>query len=382
MPALTNDEIRARIADGSIFAITVDTSIFDRYGANLGYPALRKLDQFKDGHVRVILSEVIEGEIVAHVRAAAIETQRALKTALKKHKLRWSLSDQASAIPEGFALAGNPAAEAQRQVDDFVAAVGAEIVSATAPDTVAPEVLRRYFAVEPPFETSEKKKHEFPDAFALLTLEARAEKEQKLILCVSADKGWRDYAESSERLVFMDDLDQALSLFNEADHAFAEELMQRLRAGTAPALLHDIETAIQARLDDFDWMIDAHSPLDVDFEPLSAALQYLDLDGAEPTVIAADGESVTFIVKLEALVSFEASFTYSVRDSIDRDYVNLGSEDEQVEKTISFEVAIVVNREQEDEPEAAEVEVAKHRFEVDFGYVEPFRNEDPSHEKY
>lgn len=382
MPTLTDDDIRDRIADGSIFAISVDTSIFDRYGCNLGYAALRKLDQFQGKHIRVLLSEVIEGEVVAHIRSAAAETQRALKTALKKHKLRWAITDQAPAVAAGLALAGTPAAEAQRQMDDFVALLGAEIVSATDLDTIAPEVLRRYFAFEPPFEDSEKKKHEFPDAFALLSLEASAEEEDKLILCVSADNGWKDFAEASNRLVCIDDLDRALSLFNEADHAFADAVVTRLKAGTAPALLADIESSIQARLDDFDWMIDAHSPLQLDIEPLSAALQSVNLDEVEPTVIAADADFVTFIVKLDALVSFEAIFSYSVRDSVDRDYVGLGSEEEEVEKTIGFEVAVTMAREQDGEPAATEVQVAKQRFEVDFGYVEPFRNEDPTHEKY
>jgi hypothetical protein len=34
------------------------------------------------------------------------------------------------------------------------------------------------------------------------------------------------------------------------------------------------------------------------------------------------------------------------------------------------------------EPHIIDVEVAKKRLEVDFGYVQPFSNEDPTFEKY
>ena len=46
----------------------------------------------------------------------------------------------------------------------------ANAVPANANEEVPAELLRRYFATEPPFEHGERKKHEFPDAFALLSL--------------------------------------------------------------------------------------------------------------------------------------------------------------------------------------------------------------------
>lgn len=76
MPTLNEDDIRARIADGSIVGITLDTSIFDRYGCNLKFPLLTSLDQFNGGAVRVVFSEIIISEVSRHIVDSAGETFR------------------------------------------------------------------------------------------------------------------------------------------------------------------------------------------------------------------------------------------------------------------------------------------------------------------
>ena len=60
------------------------------------------------------------------------------------------------------------------------------------------EVIRRYFATEPPFSTKERKKSEFPDALALLSLERWATQNKSLVLLVSADGDWKKLVEQSE----------------------------------------------------------------------------------------------------------------------------------------------------------------------------------------
>ena len=99
-------------------------------------------------------------------------------------------------------------------------------------------------------------------------------------------------------------------------------------------------------------------------------------------MIAVDGETVTFTVRIDALIGFEALFSFYVTDSIDRDDVSLGSKEAYVERTLPFELTITADRSLEEGPVFHEVEVTKKRFEVDFGYVEAFPNEDPTQDKY
>jgi hypothetical protein len=58
------------------------------------------------------------------------------------------------------------------------------------------------------------------------------------------------------------------------------------------------------------------------------------------------------------------------------------SEVYSTEDYIEFQLAITVSRNMSPELHVIDVEVAKKRLEVDFGYVQPFPNEDPTFEKY
>ena len=63
MPQLDIDEIKSLISKNGIYALTLDTSVFDRYGNNLDHTALRALDQFKHGQIKVILSIFLESPL-------------------------------------------------------------------------------------------------------------------------------------------------------------------------------------------------------------------------------------------------------------------------------------------------------------------------------
>jgi hypothetical protein len=67
MPTMSESEIKAKIADGAIFAVSVDTAVFDKYSCNLDFKVLNKLDQFKTGPIKVILSEIVVNEIKTHI---------------------------------------------------------------------------------------------------------------------------------------------------------------------------------------------------------------------------------------------------------------------------------------------------------------------------
>jgi len=54
----------------------------------------------------------------------------------------------------------------------------------------------------------------------------------------------------------------------------------------------------------------------------------------------------------------------------------------QVSETHRFELVLTVRREIDPEPEPIEITVAPPKLSVDFGHVDPFPGEDPTHEKY
>ncbi len=382
MPNLSRNDIKARIADGSIFAISIDTAIFDGLQGQFDNAVLKRLNQFHVRDVRVVFSEIVAREIKRHVALAAKETQRALNKALRRHTNRWKLPAPDDA-GDPLAIKADADVLAAAQFDGFLETVKGEIAPATGNLELSAEVLSRYFSEAPPFGESDKRKHEFPDAFALLSLEALAREEGRLMLCVASDKGWQDFASQSEHLVCVKDLEDALSYFNDAYQALAKEVVAAWRESKGGDFIDEVDRAFEYRLDDLNFHATGDADVDFETEPIEAALQFVNPQTiGPPTVIAADADTITFTVSVEALVHFSALFHFFVTDSIDKDHVSLGSEEATVEKTIHFDLTVTADRKLDDEPIFHEVEVANRPFDVDFGYVEAFPHENPEHEKY
>ena len=383
MPELTDTDIETRIADGRILGLSIDTDVFDQFGCNLDFTTLQKLDQFRNGVVQVFLSEIVVCELANHISRDATEAQRSLKTAMRKLSKRWKRPIDFGAMEEALCLEADPTAEAYRQVQGYMNAVGAQIVPASDLVDVSAEVLRRYFNAEAPFDSNEKKKYEFPDAFALLTLEEVAIQNGYDILCVSKDKGWLAFAAQSDHLICVDNLAHALSLFSVAERTTADQAMTLWRAGQAAALERELENAFEYRLSDNDYLAEANSNFEIEVEPISAVMQYVDLDNATaPVVISADDEEITFVITLPALVEYEANVHFYAYNRIDKDLVSLTDEIFTETQTDKFQIAITVPRQIENELDVHSVDIAKHRLVVDFGEVDPFLNENPEHEKY
>lgn len=382
MPRLSDNDIKTLIADGGVFAISIYTAVFDGKQKTFQNAVLQRLDQFHQRDIRVVFVDVIAREMKAHLYDDAIETQRALKKALRTHNNRWRREAPEGEIAD-LLIDADAKTFAQAEFEVFLEHVNGEVIAASDTPNAVESVFDRYFAEEPPFGSADKRKSEFPDAFALLRLEALAADECRKLICVSPDNGWIDFALHSDHLICVARLEDALALFNAADQHVADAIVERWRQGDGGGFIEEVSRAFEYRLDDLDFEIDGHADVMFEAEPLSAALQYVDPQSiGQPTVIAVDGETVTFTVRVEALVGFEALFSFYVTDSIDKDDVSLGSEEAYVEKTLPFDLTITADRSLEDGPIFHEVEVAKRRFEVDFGYVEAFPNEDPTHEKY
>ncbi|MFC2966871.1 PIN domain-containing protein [Acidimangrovimonas pyrenivorans] len=383
MPTLNEEEIKARIADGSLTAVTLDTSIFDRYGCNLDFPLLGSLTQFKAGNVSVVFSDVIIAEVTSHISEKAIETQGALKQAIKKFSKAWKTAPVDAEIAQALQNDRDPSEFSATCVKAYVDNVEGEIVLSTANTAITEAVMQRYFAGGTPFENKKEKKSEFPDAFALVSLDQTFSQRRQYLLCVSADKGWHAFAEQSDWLLCVKDLDVALSYFHDTGRNIADNVVEMLKNGVAEELINDIELSIQARLDDFDFEPETHSGLDYEAEPTSASLQTVGFDSlSNPIITDANDEEVSFTVSVEADVLFEAGFTFYAYDSIDKDYVTLSTEYAEIESKHTFKLVVTVSRDLDPEPEPISVAVVKDRLEVNFGYVEPFPNEDPTHEKY
>lgn len=105
---------------------------------------------------------------------------------------------------------------ARTRFDAHLSALNA--VPVPTPPDVLDGVLRKYFAVQLPFESNEKKRKEFPDAFALAALESYAEKHGCLVIAVTRDIGVTRYGKGSQSLTCFSNLDSAIdALLSQAE---------------------------------------------------------------------------------------------------------------------------------------------------------------------
>lgn len=385
MPSLSHDAIKTAFIDGKVFAISIDTAVFDRKQKNFRNAILRQLDQFHRHDIRIIIADVIVEEMKKHLHREASDTQRILEKALQNHNRRWR-RESSDEEYKTLLIDCDVTNFVNTEINTFLQHVNAEVIKVSDMVNAVEKTFDRYFNEKPPFGSAERRKYEFPDAFTLLRLEEIAAEHEGLMICVTPDKGWKDFAEQSDNLICVDKLEDTLALFNAADQDLtdlANSIVEQWRESEGGAFIGEVITAFDYRLEVLDFDIRADADINFEAEALSAVLQYILPDSIGiPTVISTDVETVTFLVCVDALVGFEALFTFFARDSIDKDTIDLGSTEKYIETTLPFELIITASRAMDDDPIFHDVEVARKFFEVDFGFIDAFPNQDPYHEKY
>lgn len=373
MPLVEEGQLGELVLSGKFGAISLDTTAFDRYQCNLNVRALRALSQFKGTGTRFLLSEIVVNEVKSHIMAMATQSHAELRIALNKVRKGWRCDPDAVAVDELLGLTKSPEAFAEAFFDDFAGETEPEIVKVEGLVS-HDEVISRYFATEPPFSKKEAKKSEFPDALALLSLEAWATANEMWVLLVSADADWRKFAEQSDCLVVVSELGTALDHFNVSNEVrkTVDRALEMLQKADAADMHDEMERAIELYLEQFDPEIDAYASLEYDIDNIDPSLQHWAVNAeVDPRILYVSPEIIVFTLSVTAIVNFEGTFSYSVHDSVDRDYVSLGSDSHETQDTITIPMTISMQREIEEEPIIERIEITPIRVLIDFGSIDP-----------
>lgn len=352
--------------------LTIDTQVIHANGFDLEGGLLAQIAQFRDGSTRFVLSRVTLREILRHLTEKAEEVRRGLQSAFRKAQDgQFPLE-----LPDLKAI--DPKAVARSRLEAFVKATGAEIVDYDA--VSLPEVMDRYFKPGPPFATG-KKKNEFPDAVALLSLEAWATANGKRVLAVSNDGDWTAFAEASAVIDVQTDLADALADLQKdtADAmAIVADLLRRIKTDDDWDLRAGFYSSLDSEVGGYSASPEAESYHSVEAE--EASLTFLDFDYSEDPddqtfeIVQARPDHLVVQVELKVKVNAEAAFTFQIYDSIDKDYVSLGSSLAKTEDELELTALVTFER---DDDQAAKpwmvhnVELLGHGAVVDFGYIEP-----------
>lgn len=362
-------------------ALTIDANVVYGQSFDFDHGLLGQLRQFAQSEAEFVLSDIVREELRRKMREMARASSDRLKSTVREGQDRGVLptaqNENAEALLQALL---QPNVAADLRLVRFARSTGAVIVSS---ETVTgADLSRLYFGALPPFETTGAKKAEFPDAIALLALEGWA-KEHGRILAVSSDRGWRDYAATSEYIDVVDDLGEALAVFQAQDPAQAAvvtvtEMFRRMAVGE----LQGLSNSLRARL---EGVIES-----AEFTPEATAYQQLEMDLAgvqvhsidfppnfagdyDVTVVRLEDETVVFTLPITADLSVETHFVLNHWDSIDREYIRIDSQDIQSRQTLDLNALITFtgNLQNPDELEIDEVELTGFLPEIDYGEIEP-----------
>ncbi|MCW0236295.1 MAG: PIN domain-containing protein [Ferrovibrio sp.] len=371
VPKASDRKLKKLIADKAITAISLDTSIFDQRGRALEHGHLRLMSQFKTGNYRFVMPEVIEQELRHHMVKAANESKAALDTAMKSICSAWNFPRQKREEVVADVLGdAEPAAGVDTRMKAYSANTG--FVQVGSKEFLDPtKMIEMYIGVQPPFEPTAKKKHEFPDAMALLSLEAYAEKNDTQILCVTTDGGWFAYAENSKAIYCIKDLGTALSLFPQNGEWLAGEFAKRLEENELPELAEEIESQARSYFEGAEIDVSASSSYMYEEYVNNQVLNGVELDYTSAILVDGDEETISIELTGTANVKVEVDFSFSTIDGIDKDEISLGSDEHRVETDLEFKVVVTIPKDVHGKIEEFTVEVDHFDTSVDFGGVEP-----------
>ena len=359
-------------------AVTIDTNIFRQASWNLEGGILSKLSQFKTGSVQFVLSEVVLREVHKYLKDEASRARKLIedvkRSPVKSGVLPLDIMDRINHL---FEIAVSPEDAARNRLQTFIDNTGLTIVPTDNVDTQ--ELVKRYFLPSPPFKPSGAKKSEFPDAIALLSLENWAKLKEKKILAISRDSDWSDFAEQSPWIDVNSDVAGALQELQE--HAqetrqIVADLLLEASNSHCHGLFREISDGIANAVGELDVYAEASSDYRYDGDWVALHFHELKLpefdDDSAFTFLQIGRKHVVIQASATIIADAVCEFTFSVWDSIDKEYMPMG--DSTAEVAVEFGATILLTLEGDysvTKPsiKLSDVEIIEAIESVDFGYI-------------
>lgn len=366
-------------------AIALDTCVYERGSFKFESGILHQLTQFKKSPVKLLQTEIVHRESIGHIakniKSAIDEVDRSLNSA-RRH-LFTSEDDLKTAkniLCGGFI---DPLAVADKRISAFYKASGAVLVEAKKNVDMA-NLVEMYFSSLPPFENNKEKKSEFPDAIALLSLESWALANKTKIIVVSTDSGWESYCKSSDNLLCLNDLDDALSKF--ITHGKLKEIIKYINEEELILRSHYFNSQIQGKImsaiESSNPEVFARGSVNGVYEVFS--IKYLDhqyvRDYNQNLIIKlVKVLEHAIVLKIEAIVNYEieVNFNFRVKDRSERKNIYLDDELHVSQDEFCAEILVHLEgkfSESNMDAEIKDIEILNEIEVIDLGFVGPDLN--------
>ena len=359
--------------------IAIDTNVLERAGYNFDSGILNQLRQFEKSKVRLVFPEIVIEESRSHILKDFEEHLEKCLSSLEKLKRKKNLSESKfSEIKKLLGSHEDAKNIVAARLEKFKKETNAELI----PSSLAnlDQIVSDYFNEAPPFEKKSEKKNEFPDSIALHSLEKWATQHGFKGFIISYDQGWEKFAETSDYLIYQQDLPKVLQEISQIN----SNIVQRERIKEFISLVFSEETepdygfirsGLEEQIDD----LDPNFHLATGFHHYSIDYFEIELLGFEPQIIGDELE--TYIVnESENLFTINLPIWLSISvvcdvelffwDSIDKDEVSAGSS--EISKNEEIEASILIEIEVDDRQifRISNIELSTSSVEIDLGELD------------
>lgn len=214
------------LSSRKVCAFSLDTSVVEAAGFRFREGALRHLSGQLPPWLHLWMPDIVVREISQHRLDNVYRSIQAIQTGIQDLR-RHMGSEFREADPAWLHTSRSTAIDAfDQQLMHFLRSHNGVILEPTH-TRLSVEVFDRYFQNRPPFGGGKDKKHEFPDATALVMLDFKAAEQGGQVIVVSKDSGWAAYAAQSPHIYCVSSLTELTALFT-SQSPEAREVKTRL----------------------------------------------------------------------------------------------------------------------------------------------------------
>ncbi len=376
---------QALLEEKAVAFFSIDTDIIQGLGFKFSEGALRALPFQRPSWLTIQQTEIVEREVHAHRMDPVTKVVKELTSAVSSlQRLTRQDFTSVNAQIESMTPEALVARNFSNEFKAFVAGLGGSVLPIDGPD-LARQMFDRYFQEAAPFEA--RKKSEFPDAAALLTLENHAKTIQKHGIVISKDGGWADFAKESDWLYCVKSLDEFVALFKSAN-SVATNVTAKVStelANNTSSLSTLVQAAVENHVAGAYWNAgDVWTGFCHRVEAEVDHAHYLghavDLTGIGTWLVEHDPTVCIIEVRATVQVSVDVNVEFFMYDTIDHEELNFGSI--EVSRGHEIEVDVFITLRGDLEHSAIDdldpsIELAGGEYDVEVGEVDPDFNEEP-----
>ncbi len=327
------------------FNVLLDTNVYINAKYDFSRASLLSLKKYEDqGVVNLYTNNIINREVVKHIKSEVTELALQAKNAIKKHgELINAISlDTYKTIEAILKSAPN------KLENTFGAYISTAQELSNANISVV-DLFDDYFAPNAPFETRKEKKNEFPDAVIIKSIKAfLSQNVYESLHVVTDDNGWHSALKDTPNVYLYKDIKDLLTVISKEQELFNSITMY------AGAIIEHLSTKV------VDWICDLEWENYV--EKIDMCIECSEIDDIEVENVALSLDSVEYIdqdedyavVNYVGIVNINLSFSYidhtsEVYDKEDHVWYNTkyGTGIEKIALPISFSVTVLLDADKE-----------------------------------